>query len=71
MQTFKESQFGYFPLVRMFPGSIVNNKANNFHERALQILYKDCTSSFEDLLKRDNFVTIHHRNIKSLATELF
>ena len=41
------------------------------HERALRIVYKNSTSSFEDLLKRDNSVTIHHRNIPSLAVELF
>ena len=41
------------------------------HERALRIVYKDYTSSFEDLLKRDNSVTIHDRNIQSLAIELF
>ena len=55
----------------MFPGRIVNKKVNHLHEAALQIVYKDCTSSFEDLLKRDDFVTIHQRSIKSLAIELF
>ena len=41
------------------------------HERALRILYKDYTSSFKDSLKRDKSVTIHHKNIQSLAIELF
>ena len=41
------------------------------HERALRIAFKDYTSSSEDLLKRDHSVTIHHRNIQSLAIELF
>ena len=41
------------------------------HEKALRNVYKVYTSSFEDLLKRDNSVTIHHRNIQSLAIELF
>ena len=41
------------------------------HERALRIVYKDYASFFEDSFKRDNSVTIHHRNIQSLAIELF
>ena len=28
------------------------------------------TSSFEDLLEKDNSVSIHHRNIQVLATEI-
>ena len=70
MKTFIESQFGYSPLIRMFHGRIVNKKINQLHERALRIVYKDI-SSFEDLLKRDKSVTIHHSNIQSLAIELF
>ena len=66
MKTFIESQFGYCPLNR-----IVNKKINHLHERALRIVYKDYISFFEDLLKRDKSVTIHHRNIQSPAIELF
>ena len=55
----------------MFHGRIVIKKINHLHERALRIVYKDYTSCFEDLLKRDNLITIHHRNIQSLAVELF
>ena len=70
MKTFIESQFGYYPLIWMFHGRIVNKKINHLHERALRIVYKDYISSFEDLLKRDKSVTIHHRNNQSLAIEL-
>ena len=28
-------------------------------------------SSFEDLLKKDGSVTVHHRNIQTLAVEMF
>ena len=55
----------------MFHGGIVNKKINHLHERALRIFYEDYNSSFEDLLKRDKSVTIHHSNIQSLAIELF
>ena len=69
MKTFIESQFSYCPLIWMFHGRIVNKKINHLHERALHIVYKDYISSFEDL-KGIN-LTIHHRNIQSLAIELF
>ena len=71
MKTFIDSQLGYCPLIWMFHGRIMNKKINHLHERALGIVYKDYISSFEDLLQRDKSVTIRHRNIQSLAIELF
>ena len=47
-----------------------NNRINNLHERALRIVYNDHRSTFEDLFMQDNSVSIHHRNIRLLATEL-
>ena len=41
------------------------------HERALRITYGDRSSSFQDLLKKDNSVSIRHRNIQVLGTEMF
>ena len=41
------------------------------HERSLRIVYKGNTSSFKELLKKDNSFTDYHRNIQSLAIELF
>ena len=55
----------------MFHGRIVNKKINNLYERALRIIFEEYNSHFEDLLKRNKSVTIHHRNIRSLAVELF
>ena len=43
---------------------------NILQERALRILYKDDVSSFEELLGKDNSITIHERNIKLLAKEI-
>ena len=71
MKTFIESQFGYCPLIWMLNGRIVNKKINHLDQRILHIVYKDYISSFENLLKRDKSVTIHHRNIQSMAIELF
>ena len=71
MKAFIESQFGYCPLVWMFHSRGINNKINRVHERALRINYNNKSSSFQGLLDRDSFVTIHHRNIRTLAIKTF
>ena len=71
MKTFIESQFGYCPLVWLFHSRSLNNKINWIHEISLRITYNDRSSSFQNLLEKDNSVTLHHRNIKILATETY
>ena len=71
LKAFVESQFGYCPLTGIFFSKKANSKINHIHERSLRIVYKDNVSSFEELLKKDKSYHIHHRNIQSLATELF
>ena len=71
MKAFVESQFNYCPLVLMFSGRESNNRINHLQERSLRIVYNDYSSTFEILLSRDNSVTVHHRNIRLLAIELF
>ena len=66
-----ESQFGYCPLTWMFYSRKANSKINHIHERSLRIVYKDNISSFEELPKKDKSFCINHRNIQSLAIELF
>ena len=41
------------------------------NRRYLRIIYNDKQSSFEQLLRRDNSVSIHHRNIQALAIEIY
>ena len=48
-----------------------NNKINRLHERCLRIIYNDKRSSFNALLEKDESVSIHERNIKILAIEMF
>ena len=49
----------------------VNNKINHLHERSPRIVYKDNNSSSKELLKKDNSSIVYHKNIQSLAIELF
>ena len=49
----------------------MNKKINHVHERALRLVYQDYSSTFEELLKRDNSMTFHHRNIHQVAIEIF
>ena len=71
MKSFINSQFGYCPIVWMFHSRKMNNRINKIHERSLRIVFNDNTSSFRDLLVKDNSVTIHERNIQNLAIELY
>ena len=71
MKAFIESQFSYCPLVWMFHNRTLNNRINRLHERSLRLVYKDYKLSFDELLSKDNSVSIHHRNLQKLATEMY
>ena len=71
MKAFIESQFSYCPLIWMFCSRKLNNRINFIHERALRLVYDDYENSFEYLLKQDNSVSIHHRNIQIVAIEMY
>ena len=53
----------------MFRSWRLNNKINRIRERALRIVHNDTSSSFQELLDKYNFVTIHLTNIRNLSTE--
>ena len=71
IKAFITSQFSYCPLIWMFHSRTLNNRINNIHERALRLTYKDNQSSFEELLEKDHSVTVHHKNLQVLVTEIF
>ena len=71
MKSFVLSQFGYCPLMWMFHSRHLNNHINRLHERSLRIVYRDRNATFQTLLEMDNSVTIHHRNLQVLATEIY
>ena len=50
--------------------SQLKHKINRLHEPGLRVIYNNKTLSFEQLLENDNSVSIHHRNIQTLAIEM-
>ena len=54
----------------MFHTRCLNNKINRLHERCLRMIY-DKISNFEELLNKDNSVSIHHNNIHTLVIEMY
>ena len=70
--SFVKSQFSHCPLVWMFNLSrVLNARIDRLLERGLRIVYEDYTSTFDDILKRDGSVRIHHKNIQLVAVEMY
>ena len=49
----------------------LNYKINGLHDRCLRLLYNDKQLTFEELLEKDDSVSIHIRNLQTLATEMY
>ena len=60
MNAFFTSQFAYCPLIWMFHNRTLKNRINKLQERALRLVHNDNTSSFYELLQKDNSFIIHH-----------
>ena len=65
------TNFNYCPLIWMFCGKTINDKVNSVHKRALRVLLNDYNSSFEELLHRNEEVTIHEKNLQKLILEVY
>ena len=65
------AQFNNYPLIWVCHNRAYNNKIKRLHEKCFRLIYNDKRSFFEDLLEKDNFVSIHHKNLQALAIEIF
>ena len=49
----------------------MNRKINRIQKRVLRLVYDDYLCTFNELLRKDNYVCIHHRNMRRVAIEMF
>ena len=71
MNSFFNAQFNYCQLIWMLHTRRNNNIIWNVHDRCLRLICNDKNSSYEELLTKDDSVSIHHRNIEKWTPELF
>ena len=55
----------------MFSSRRSNNLINRIHERSLRAIYNDISRTFQELLQRNRSLSIHHKSIQTLTTEVF
>ena len=65
------SQFNYCQFVWLCHNRTKNRKINRLYERCLRLIYNDKKSSFEELLEIDSYISVHDRNLRALATEMY
>ena len=71
VNSFINSQFSYCPIIWMFHNRKLNQRINQIHERGLRMIYKEYELSYEQLLVKDNSVSIHQKNLQKLVTEIY
>ena len=71
MNAFFKARFNYCTIIWMFHSHCLNNKIKRLHARCLRMIYNDKIWNFEELLNKDNSVSIHHNNIHELAIEMY
>ena len=69
--SFIMSQFNYCPVIWMFCGQIANTKIDNILRKALQSLYNDFSSNYEELLEKGNHLPIHEINKRHLLVQVY
>ena len=70
-RAFISSNFNYCPLSWVFCGRRNLDKLEKLHKRSLQFVFKDHVSSYDDLLKKGNFLSLSASRYRFLAIEVF
>ena len=65
------SQFSYCPLIWMFHSRAMEHRINRIHERTLWLIYPNQHQLTFKLLEKNKTVSIHQRNLQTLATEIY
>ena len=71
INSFILSNFNYCPLVWFITSSKSLNKIENLHKRALQFLFDDYQSSYDQLLVRSGKPSLNIRNYRNLCIEIY
>ena len=69
--SFINGQFRYCPLIWIFSSVALYRKINKLHERSLPFYHNEYTSSYGELLSKQDLVNLHIRNIQQLMIEIF
>ena len=69
--SFLMANFNYCPLVWHLTSSTSKHKIEMIHKRALRFLLDDFESSYEELLRMTNRVTMETTRLRLLCTEIF
>ena len=65
------SPFAYCPLVWMFCSRQADNLLNATHFKALRVRFNDFTSSFDNLLKKSESISIHTKNLQLMLSKVY
>ena len=66
------SQFSYCPLIWIFHSRAMEHRMSRIHERTLRLIYPNQHQlTFKELLEKNKTVSIHQRNLQTLATEIY
>ena len=70
-KSFVLSTFSYSPITWIFCGKRNSLKLEKLQERALRFVFSDFTSTYEELLKRDNCLPLSIYRLQFLAIEVY
>ena len=66
------SQFPYCPLIWMFHSRVMEHRISRIHERTLRLIHPNQHQlTFKELLVKSKTVSIHQRNLETLATKIY